>query len=110
MLTVHHMPLKNHFLSGISSEYYKSPCQDKPQPITTLGFTSDCLGVNYEKKDCNKPGTAFTGAEILNFSSTKPGVGLVLCARGFDSIKDNIKMETAKSDKFLQLFTSCSAC
>jgi hypothetical protein len=106
MLTVYHMPPKNQFPTGISSGYYKSPCQDKPQPITTLGFTSDCLGTDYEKEGSYKPGTAFTGAEILNFSSTKPGVGLVLCARGFDSIRPDSEIETTKSDKFLRLFTS----
>jgi len=106
MLTVHKMPLKNQFLTGISSGYGKISCQNEPQPITTLGFTGDCLGVSFGKESCNKPGIAFTGAKILNYSSTKPGVGLVLCALDFDSIRPDFEIETAKSNKFLQLFAS----
>jgi hypothetical protein len=106
MLTVYQMTLKNHFLTGISSGYDKFSYQNELKSLTTTGFTGDCVGVFCEKEGCNKPGTAFTGTKIFNFSSTKPGVGLVLCARGFDSIKDNIKMETGKSKKFLLLFTS----
>jgi len=105
MLTVHKMPLKNLFLTGISSRHDKIFYQNEAQPITRLGFTGDCLGVNSEKKGCIKPVAAFTSADILNYSATKLGVGLVLCARVFDSIKDNFEIETGKSNKFLQLFT-----
>jgi hypothetical protein len=89
MLTVHQMPLKNQILTGISSGRDKTPNQNESQPITTPGFTGDCLGVDTEKESCNKPGSDFIIAEILNFSSTKPGFGLVLCARGFDSVRSN---------------------
>jgi len=83
MLTVHQMPHKNQFLTGISSGYDKISYQNEPQPITTAGFIGDYSFVDYEKKGCKKLGTTFTGAKSLNNSSTKPGVGLVLCARGF---------------------------
>ena len=106
MLIVHKMPLKNLFLTGIISGYEKTPNQNEPQPITTAGFIGDCWDVDYEKRGCNKTGTAFTGAEIRNYSSTKPGVGLVLCAMGFDTTRSNFEMKTVKSYKFLQLFTS----
>jgi len=109
MLTVHQMPLKNQFLNRISSGYDKISYQNAPKPITTLDFSSDCMFVDYEKEGYNKPGTAFTGTKILNYSSIKPAVGLMHCARGFDSIIFNFEMETAKSNKFLQLFTSCRA-
>jgi len=106
MLTVHKMPLKNQFLTGISSGHDKIFYQNEAQPITRLGFTGDCLGVDYDNESSNKPDTAFTGTEILNYTSTKPGDGVVLCARGFDSIRSNFEIETAKSNKFLQVFTS----
>ena len=83
MLTVQHISPKNQFLSGISSGFDKTPNQNEPQPITTAGFIGDYSFVDYEKKGCKKLGTTFTGAKSLNNSSTKPGVGLVLCARGF---------------------------
>jgi hypothetical protein len=105
MLTVHQMALRNLFLTGISSGYDKNAYQNEPNPITTLGFTGDCVVVGSKKESSNKPVTAFTGTEILNYSSTKPGVGLVPCARGFYSIIDNFEIETARSNKFLQLFT-----
>jgi hypothetical protein len=40
MLTVHHMPLKNQFHTGISSVYDKSPFQNEPKPITALNFSN----------------------------------------------------------------------
>ena len=94
MLTVHQMPLNNQFLTGISFGYDKISDQNAPQPITTPGFPGGCHGVNSEKEGSNKPGTAFTGAEILYYSSTKPDVGLVVCARGFDSIRPDYQIET----------------
>ena len=106
MFTVHQMLPKNQFLTGISFGYDRISCQNEPQPITTPGFTGDCPFVNSENEGCNMPGTTFTGTEILNYSSTKPGVGLVFYSRGFDSIKDNFEIETGKSNKFLQLFAS----
>jgi hypothetical protein len=42
MVTVHQMPLKNQFLTGISSGYAKIPNQNATQPITMLSFTGDC--------------------------------------------------------------------
>jgi hypothetical protein len=85
MLTVYKMPFKNLFLTGIGSGYYKNSYQNELQPIPTPGFSGDSWGVDYEKIGCNKPGTIFTGTEILNYSLTKPCFGLVLCARGFDA-------------------------
>lgn len=42
MLTVHQMPLKNQFLTGISSGYDKIAYQNELKPFTMLNLTSIC--------------------------------------------------------------------
>lgn len=106
MLTGHQMLLKNRFLTGIGSGYDKILGQTRPKPNTTLCFTGDCLCVGCNSKNYQQKTVTVTGTEILNYSPTKPGVGLVLCAGGFDFDRDNFKMETAKNDKFREIFTS----
>ncbi len=110
MLTVHQMPLKNQFLTGISSGYNKISYQNEPQSITSPGFTCDCLGVDYCSEIYQQKTVNATETKILNFSSTKPGFGLVLCVRGFDTIKPDFEIDTAKSKKFFPLFTSWRQC
>jgi hypothetical protein len=78
MLTVHQMPPKNQFLTGISSVYDKTPNQNEPQPFASLSFSSDCFGVDYGEESCHRINSTFTGTEIFNYSSTKPVVGLLL--------------------------------
>jgi len=106
MLTVHQMLLNNRFLTGIGSGNDEILSQNRPKPNTTLSFTGDCLcfdcnGENYHQKTVTAAGT-----EIFNFSSTKPGVGMVLCARGFDPIRPDYEIETAKKYNFMLIFTS----
>jgi hypothetical protein len=105
MLTVHQMPPKNQFLTGISSGYDKISYQNEPKRIIRLGFTGDCLCVDCCCENYQQKSVTATVTEFLFFSSTKPGVGLVLCARGFGSIKPDFEIETGKSNKFLLLFT-----
>jgi hypothetical protein len=105
MLTVHQMLLKNRFLTGIGSGYDKILSQTRPKPNTTLCFAGnfqcvDCCCENYQRKTVTA-----TETQILNFSSTKPEVSLVLFAQGFDSIRPNYEIETAKSDNFMEIFT-----
>jgi len=104
------MLLKNRFLNGIGSGYDKILGQTRPKPIYTLCFASECQCFeccceNYQQKT----GTA-TGTETLNFSSTKPGVGLILCAGGFDAIRPDYEFETAKNDNFMVIFTNYVPC
>jgi len=42
MLTVHKMPLKNQFLTGIGFMYDKTPQQNELKPFTSLSFTNNC--------------------------------------------------------------------
>lgn len=107
MLTVYQMLLKNRFLNGIGSGIDKTLNHTRPKPNSLLCFTGDCLSFDYCSETYQQKTITPTGTETLNFSSTKPGVGLVLCARGFDSTKPNFELKTAKSDKFMEIFTSC---
>jgi len=97
---------KNHFLSGISSGYDKISYHDEPQSIIMPGITGECLGFDCCTENYQRKTVTATRTEILFYSSTKPGFGLVVCARGFDSIKSNVEIETAKSNKLLQLLGS----
>ena len=106
MLKVHQMLLKNRFLNGIGSGYAKILGQTRPKPNTTLSFTGDCQRFDccceiYQQKTVSAAGT-----EIFNFSSTKPGVGLVRCAWGFNSIRHDYEIVTSKNDNFMEIFTS----
>ncbi len=105
MLTVHQMLLKNRFLTGIGSGYDKITDQNEPKPNCTLSFDSDCLSVYYSNGNHQQKTLNITGAEILNFSSTKPGVGLVNCAWGFDSFRPDYEIETAKNDTYIKIFS-----
>ncbi len=78
MLTVHKMPLKNQFQSGISAAYDKTPNQNEPQPFTILSFTGDCTVDFLGKESCYRVTSTFTGDQIINYSSTKHVVGLLL--------------------------------
>jgi len=106
MLTVHQMLLNNRFLNGIGSDYDKILGQNRPKPNCTVSFDGDCLCFDCCSESYQQKTVTVTVTEFLNFSSTKPGVGLVLCAGGFDSYSSNFEMKMAKSNKFLQLSTS----
>jgi hypothetical protein len=106
MLKVHKMPLKNQFLTGISTGYNKILSQNEPKLVNRLGFTGECLCVDCCSENYQRKTFTATRIEIFNFSPTKPGVGLVLCARGFDSNRSNFEIETSKSNKLLKIFTS----
>jgi hypothetical protein len=108
MLTVHQRLLKNQFLTGIGSGYDKILSQNKPKPNSLLNFAGDCLCFDCCCENYQQKTVTATRTEILNFSPAKPGVGLVLCARGFDSIRPDYEIETAKNDNFMEIFTSYS--
>ncbi len=105
MLTVYQMLLKNRFLTGIGSRYDKILNQIRPKPYCTLSFAGDCLWVDCNSENYQWKTVTATRTEILNYSSTKPGVGFVLFARGFDNTNLILKL-MAKSNMYLQLFTS----
>jgi len=71
MLTVHKMPLKNHFLTGISSVYDKTPNQNELQHVTMLSFTGDCVGVVYVIESYRMITCTSGGTEILCKISSK---------------------------------------
>jgi len=106
MLTVHQMLLNNRFLTGIGSGNDEILSQTRPKPNSLHNFTGDCLCFDCNGENRQQKTVTATGTEFFNFSSTKPMVGLVLCARGFDSIRLDNEIKTTNSNKFLQLFKS----
>jgi len=110
MVAVYKVSIQNQFQTGIFLGFDKTSSQNELKSLTTPNFTGDFLYVDYGKEVCNKPGTAFTRTKIHNYSSTKPGVGLVLCAWGFDSIKANFEIEITRNDNLIVIFTSYTIC
>jgi hypothetical protein len=84
MLTVHKMPLKNQFPTGISSGYDKTPNQNEPQPFTSLSFTGDCTFDFLGKERCQRVTDTFAGNEIIYNLSTKQDVWLMACTGDFN--------------------------
>ena len=107
MLKVHQMLLKNRFLTGLDSGYDKIMSQTRQKPNSLFSFTGDCLCFDCNCENYQQKTVTGAGTEIFNYSSTKPGVGLVLCARGLDPNRLNYEIETAKNDSFMEIFTSC---
>jgi len=101
MLTVHKMPLKNHFFTGISATYDKTPNPNELQPFTS-GYTFDFLG----KESCWKLTYTFTRIGILYNTMIKPDAGMILFDGGFESVGFNFEIDAAKSNTFLQLSDS----
>jgi hypothetical protein len=105
MLTVHKMPLKNQFLTGINSGHDKPPNQNEPQPFTSLSFTNDCTVDFLDKESCCRVTSTFTGTGILNNTSIKPDAGMIHFDGDFDPIRFYFEMETAKNYKLMMIFT-----
>ncbi len=78
MLTVHKMPLKNLFLTGISSVYDKTLNQNELQTFTSLNFEGNCMFDFLGKKSCRRVTETFNRDETIHYSSTNPFVGLLL--------------------------------
>jgi hypothetical protein len=78
MLTIHKMPLKNHFITGISSRHDKTPNQNEPQPFTSHSFTNDCTFDFLGKESFQRMTSTQAGTGIVCIYSTKPVVGLLL--------------------------------
>jgi hypothetical protein len=106
MLKVHKMPLKNQFLTGISSRYDKTPNQNEPQPFTSHSFTGDCT-VDFLGKESRRSMTsAFTGTGILYNTMINPDAEIIPFDRDFDYTRFNFEIETAKNNNFMEIFTS----
>jgi hypothetical protein len=106
MLTVHKMPLKNLFLTGISSGYDKIPNQNATQPITSLSSTSDCTFDFLGKESCHRVTSTLTGTGILFNPMIKPDAEMIPFDGNIDYTRFNFEIETRKSNKFLQLSDS----
>jgi hypothetical protein len=89
MLTVHKMPLKNLFLSGIGSGYNKTPNQNKPKPFTSLSITGDCTFDFLRKESCRRVTSTFTGTEILYNTMLKPYAWMIPFDGDFDYTRFN---------------------
>jgi hypothetical protein len=100
------MPLKNQFLTGISSRHNKTSNQNELKPFTSLSFTGDCTVDFLGKESYHRITTNSTGTELVYNISTKGGSKLILCTRDFNSIGFDFEIETAKSNKHLLRFTS----
>jgi hypothetical protein len=85
MLTVHKMPLKNQFLTGISCGYDKIPKQNELQSFTSLSFTDDCTFDFLGKESCSRVTNTFNVTEILCDTSKKRDVGLMFFTGDFDT-------------------------
>ncbi len=101
MLTVHKMPLKNQFLTGISFGYDKISYQNELQPFTS-GYTFDLLG----KESYQRLTTTFAGTGIVYNTMIKPDVEMIPFDGGFDYTRFDFEIETAKSNKFMKIFAS----
>jgi hypothetical protein len=85
MLTAHKMPLKNQFLTGISSRHDKTPNQNESQPFTSISFTGDCPVDFFSKESCSRVTNTFNVTEILCDTSKKRDVGLMFFTGDFDT-------------------------
>jgi len=103
MLTVHKMPLKNQFVSGISFVYDKTPNQNEIQPFTSLSFNGDCTFDFFGKESCRRVTDTFTGTGIVYNSMTKPDAEMMPFNGDFEYFGFNFEIETAKNNKFLVL-------
>jgi len=113
MLTVHKIPLKNRFLTGIGSRYDKTPTQNEPQPFTSLSFTRDCTIGFLGKESCQRMTDNFNRTGILYNTSKKQDIGLMLCTRDFDATRTrntDFEYGASKSDGFMLIFNSCGSC
>ena len=109
MVTVHQMPAKNQFLTGISSGYDKISYQDEPKLNTRLGFTGDWPFDLLGKESCHRMTSTFTGTGILNNTSIKPDTVMIPFDGYFESLRFEFEFETSKSDNFMMIFTSYRA-
>jgi hypothetical protein len=106
MLTVHKMPHKNQFLTGISSRHNKTPNQNELQPFTSLSFTNDCMFDFLGKESYQRLTTTFAGTGIVYNAMIKPDAEMILFDGGFKSFRFNFEIEMAKSNTFLRLSDS----
>ena len=110
MLKVHQMPLKNHFLTGISSGYAKTPNQNEPQPFTSLSFIGDCTFDFLGKESYIRVTSTIAGTGILYNTMLKPDAEIIPFDVDFGSFKFNYEIETSKSNNFMMIFNSYASC
>jgi len=106
MLKLHKMPLKNQFLTGISSRHDKTSNQNESQPFTSLSFTGDCTFDFLGKESYQRLTTTFAGTGIVYNAMIKPDAEMILFDGGFESVGFNFEIDAAKSNTFLQLSDS----
>jgi len=104
------MSLKNHFLTGISSGFDKTPNQNELKPFTSLSFTGDCTVDFLGKESLRRMISTFTGTGIVYNAMIKPDVEMTPFDGDFEPIRFNFEIETAKSDKFIVIFNSYWLC
>lgn len=106
MLTVQHIPPKNQFFTVIGSLYDKNSCQNELQPITTLGFTWDYLGVDYFVEGLHRITNISAVFEIIYYSSATFGDEIRFPLNIFKSTSTgiiNAILDSFNSNKFLLL-------
>jgi hypothetical protein len=87
MLTVHQMPLKNQFLTGISSDYAKIPKQNELQSFTSLSFTGDCTFDFLGKESCHRMTYTSNVTGILFNNMIKHDAAMLPFIGDFDSLR-----------------------
>jgi hypothetical protein len=83
MLTVHKMPLKNQFFTGIICDFDKTPNQNATQPFPTLGFTGDWPFDSLGKENCRRMTSTLSGTGIIYNTMMKPDAEMIPCFRDF---------------------------
>jgi len=72
MVSVHKMPIKNQFLTGIICGFDKTPNQNGLKPIASLSFTGDCTIDFLGKESCLGVNPTLAGTEIVYKTLIKP--------------------------------------
>jgi hypothetical protein len=104
MLTVHKMPLKNQFLTGIGFMYDKTPQQNELKPFTSFSFTGDCTVDFLGKESLRRMISTFTGTGIVYNAMLKADVEMIPFNGDFYPIRFDFEIGTVKSDKFMKIF------
>jgi len=108
MLTVHKLPLKNQFLTGISYWYDKTPNQNELQPFTSFSFTGDCTFEFLGKESYSRMTFTLSGIGILFNPMIKPDAEMIPFDVDFDYTR--FEIETTKSNKFRKYLLPIANC
>jgi len=108
MLTVHKMPPKNQFLTGIITRHDKTPNQNEPQPFNSLSFTGDCTFEFWGKESYSRMTSTLSGIRILFNPLIKPDAEMIPFDVDFDYTR--FEIETTKSNKFRKYLLPIANC